>query len=113
MKNRELIKRLHYVKGQLDGIEKMLRDERPPQEIYVQLRSVESAVHKSILQTFEMQYRQALIQTIVYALETCQNRNPCCDKVEALKRTVPRMDMMEVLKCLREFKEEEEKQCVS
>jgi DNA-binding FrmR family transcriptional regulator len=45
---RDTIKRQRYLKGQLGGIEKMLEDDRPIQEVFAQLKAVEQALHQVI-----------------------------------------------------------------
>lgn len=104
---RELIKRLNYVRGQLSGIEKMVQDGREPDEIYVQLRSIESAFQKSILQTFETQHREALAQTIMSELDNCPGKCQYCNDIEAIKKVFPRLTIKQVLDTLHNFKRKE------
>ncbi len=52
---KEIIKRLHHIKGQLGGVEKMLDDDRPVKEVYFQLIAVEKALHEAIYGVFDDQ----------------------------------------------------------
>jgi DNA-binding FrmR family transcriptional regulator len=107
---RELRKRLNYVKGQLAGIDKMLDEGRDPAEIYAQLRSIESAFQKSILQTFEEQHRVALAKVIVSELDSCPGACSHCNDLEAVKKAFPRWTLGQVLDALRSFRRKETKQ---
>ena len=106
---RELIKRLNYVKGQLAGIEKMINDGRDPEEIYIQLRSIESAFQKSILQTFEEQHRRALAKVIVSELDSCPGACSHCNDLEAIKKAFPRWTLKQVLNALQNLRRKEVK----
>lgn len=68
---KELNKRIKYVIGHLSAIEKMIEDGRDSSEIYAQLRAVESAFSKSVLETFEKEHRLELAERVVEALENC------------------------------------------
>ena len=50
-RKKDLTKRINYVIGHLSAIEKMIEEDRDPSDIYVQLRSVESAFRKSIVES--------------------------------------------------------------
>ena len=107
---RELRKRLNYVKGQLAGIEKMIAEGRNPVEIYTQLRSIESAFQKSILQTFEAEHRSELSQLLARQLEDCPGTCGHCEDVEAIRKMFPRLSMQQVLAGLQKFKGKEVKE---
>ncbi|MGD0709917.1 MAG: metal-sensing transcriptional repressor [Bacteroidales bacterium] len=50
--NRNLLKRLHYLQGQLHGIENMMLEHRPPEDINIQLSAVEHAFHNLVYEVF-------------------------------------------------------------
>jgi DNA-binding FrmR family transcriptional regulator len=104
---RELLKRLHYVKGQLAGIEKMIQAGRSSDEIYVQLQSVEAAFQKSILRTFETRHRLALAQTIVRELDSCSGPCQHCDDIAAIKKLLPQLTLKQVLEALQRLNRKE------
>ena len=101
---KELSKRIKFVTGQLAAIEKMLDQGREPSDIYVQLRSVESAFHKSIVNTFETEHRLELAERIVDELQSCPGSCQYCDLVEALKRDFPKLTLTQVLEGLHQIK---------
>ena len=94
---KELTKRIKYVIGHLSAIEKMIEEGRDSSEIYTQLRAVESAFAKSILDTFEKEHRLELAEKVVEALENCPGTCEYCDLVETLKRDFPKLSLTQVL----------------
>ena len=104
---KELSKRIKYVIGQLSAIEKMIAEGRQPKDVYVQLRSVESAFRKSVVDTFETQHRLELAERIVGDLENCPGSCRYCDLVETLKRDFPKLTLTQVLDGLHQIKKKE------
>ncbi|MGH7453935.1 MAG: metal-sensitive transcriptional regulator, partial [bacterium] len=68
---KEIVKRLHYIKGQLGGIEKMLDDDRPVKDIYGQLKAVEQALHQAIYVVLDDQIKRQFAEALVQRLEVC------------------------------------------
>ena len=103
-RKKELLKRIKYVAGQLAAVEKMLSQDREPSDIYVQLRSVESAFRKSIVDTFETEHRLELAERIVGELENCPGSCQYCELIETLKQDFPRLTLTQVLEGLHQIK---------
>jgi DNA-binding FrmR family transcriptional regulator len=103
-KNKEITKRIRFIKGQLDAIEKMIDAGRTSSDIYTQLRSVESAFQKSILGTFETEHRLELAERIVRELEDCPGSCQYCNLVETLRRDFPKLTLTQVLDGLHQIK---------
>lgn len=101
---REISKRIRYIVGQLSSIEKMIEKGEEPLSIYVQLRSVESAFNKSVLQTFEKEHRLELAERIVKELENCPGSCKYCELIETLRRDFPQLTLTQVLDGLHQIK---------
>jgi len=101
---KELSKRIKYVTGQLAAVNKMIADGTDPSDIFVQLRSVESAFRKSIVETFETEHRLELAERIVEELENCPGSCQYCDLVDTLKRDFPKLSLTQVLDGLHQIK---------
>ncbi len=82
----------------------MLDQGREPADIYTQLRSVESAFHKSIVNTFETEHRLELAERIVEELQNCPGSCQYCELVETLKRDFPKLTLTQVLEGLHQIK---------
>ncbi|MDE3056580.1 MAG: metal-sensing transcriptional repressor [Bacteroidota bacterium] len=101
---KELSKRIKYVTGQLAAINKMIAEGKDSSDIFVQLRSVESAFRKSIVSTFETEHRLELAERIVEELESCPGSCQYCDLVDTLKRDFPKLTLTQVLDGLHQMK---------
>jgi DNA-binding FrmR family transcriptional regulator len=101
---KELTKRIKYVTGQLAAINKMIAEGKNSSEIFVQLRSVESAFRKSIIDTFETEHRLELAERIVEELENCPGSCQYCDVVDTLKKDFPKLTLTQVLDGLHQFR---------
>lgn len=101
---RELTKRIKYVTGQLEAVNKMITEGKDSSDIFVQLRSVESAFSKSIVETFETEHRLELAERIVEELESCPGSCQYCDLVDTLKRDFPKLTLTQVLDGLHQIK---------
>lgn len=108
-RKKDVIKRINYVIGDLTSIKKMIEQGKSSSDIYVQLRSVESAFRKSILATFETEHRRELAERIVEELENCPGSCEYCELVETLKRDFPKLTLTQVLNGLHKIKNRRER----
>lgn len=99
---RDVKKRLRYIAGHLGGVERMIDAGRDPAEIHVQLRSLAAAL-QAVLQSFEIEHRNALGRAIADEMESCPGPCERCSDLEALKRRSPRLNTNEVLAALQEL----------
>ncbi len=82
----------------------MIEGGKDSSEIFVQLRSVESAFHKSIVETFETSHRLELAEKIVEELENCPGSCEYCELVDRLKKDFPKLSLTQVLDGLHQMK---------
>jgi DNA-binding FrmR family transcriptional regulator len=82
----------------------MIGEGRDSSDIFVQLRSVESAFRKSIVDTFETEHRLELAERIVEELENCPGSCQYCDVVDTLKKDFPKLTLTQVLDGLHQLK---------
>ncbi len=66
---KNLLIRLHNVQGQLRGIEKMLLDNRRPEDINIQLSAAEHALHNFINKVFFEALQKEIAALISYLLD--------------------------------------------
>ncbi len=93
---KSLTKRVRFIAGQLDAILKMIDNDEDSEKILQQLRSVESALQSSVLETFESAHRLQLAEQIVQELEDCPGSCQYCQLVETLKRDFPKLTITQV-----------------
>ena len=101
MINKEILKRIHYVIGQLQGVEKMITEERDPVEIYAQLISARSALKNSVIETMDTEYRYKLAESLVEDLEKCDGTCGMQDTLIKFKKDFPKMTSKEVFSSLK------------
>ncbi len=79
---KEIAKRLHYIKGQLAGVEKMLEDGRKVKDVYTQLKAIERALHQAIYGVFDDQLKKHFAGVLAERLALCPGD---CDDAERLQ----------------------------
>ncbi|MGD0455892.1 MAG: metal-sensitive transcriptional regulator [Solirubrobacteraceae bacterium] len=74
---KNLLIRLHNVQEQLRGIEKMVLDNRRPEDINIQLSAVEHALHNFI----NIVFFDALQKEIAALISTLFDKYPACPRI--------------------------------
>ena len=98
---REISHQTNAMIGQLRAIQKMLRDERDAQAIYIQFKAVEGLLDKALYTILDDLFRKKLASTIVKVLDECYSEDcPHCSNIELVKKEFTRMNIAEVLKNL-------------
>ena len=94
---KEIVKRLHYIKGQLGGIEKMLSDERPMQEVHRQLKAVEQALHQAIYVVLDDHIKHRFAETLAKRLAACPGDCDDCERLQFLRHEFSKLDLKELI----------------
>lgn len=71
IEKKAVLKRLRYVKGQIEGIERMIDSNRSLQDIFIQLKAIEQGVSKIIYVVFEEQLKKHLAEVLSKRLAAC------------------------------------------
>jgi DNA-binding FrmR family transcriptional regulator len=109
MNTKDLKKRLHYLKGQIDGIERMLDDGRDPNDIYIQFKAVEGALQKAIYVVLDDTLRKDLAQKIVKVVDACPGNCGDEDKIEYIRQEFPKLDLKKIARIISEIQAIDEK----
>jgi len=91
------LKRLHYVKGQLGGIEKMLESDKSVKEIYTQLKAVEKGLHQAIYGVLDDQMKKHFAEVLVERLALCPGDCDDAERLQFLKREFSRLDLNDLI----------------
>jgi len=94
---KNLVKRLHYVKGQLGGIEKMLEDDRPIQEVFAQLKAVEQALHQIIYVVWDEQIKRQFAEALAKRLAACPGDCSDAERLQFLRREFSKLDLKKIM----------------
>ncbi len=104
-----LKKHLHYLKGQIDGIEKMIDRGEDSNDIYIQFKAIEGTLHKTIYVLLEDILRKELAQKIVKVVNACPGNCEDAEKIEFAKKEFPNMEIKKVASIIAEMDVIEEK----
>jgi len=94
---KEIIKRLHYIQGQLGGIEKMLEEGRTAKEIYAQLKAVEQALHQAIYGVFDDQLKKHFAEVLAERLALCPGNCNDAERLQFLKNEFAKLGLKELI----------------
>jgi DNA-binding FrmR family transcriptional regulator len=103
-KDKRIIKkRLHYIKGQMEGIEKMIDEDREPSDIHAQFKAVEGALQKAIYVVLDEALRSELAVKIVNVVNACPGNCEDAEKIKFIKKEFPNLDLKKVVQILPEI----------
>ena len=100
---RDIKARLKSISGQIDGIVKMLDEERSPREVLLQFRSVKSGIHKAEQLLLDEVFRKTLAIQIVKTLDACPGDCGNEEKLEAFRQQFPDIKLEELAEKMEEI----------
>lgn len=92
-----VLKRLHTIQGQLNGIEKMIEGDRSVQEVFNQLKAVEQGVHASIYDVLEDQLKMHLAEILSTRLAACPGNCSDAERLQYTKRQFAELDFKQII----------------
>ncbi len=95
--------RLKTLRGQINGIVKMLDEGKDPEQINIQFKSIDKAVQKAHYLLLDEVYRKALAIGIVKAVDSCPGNCGNEDKIEYLKNEFPNIELNDLTNKLKEI----------
>jgi DNA-binding FrmR family transcriptional regulator len=93
---RDLKARLKSISGHVDGIVKMLDEDKSQKEILLQFRAVESSLKKAHHLLLDEVFRKTLAIQLVQALNTCPGNCGNEEKLETLRQKFPDLNLEEL-----------------
>ena len=94
---REIVKRLHHIKGQLGGIEKMLDDDRSVKEVYAQLKAVEKGLHQAIYVVMDDQLKKHFAEVLAERLALCPGDCDDAERLQFLRNEFTKLNLKELI----------------
>jgi DNA-binding FrmR family transcriptional regulator len=95
--NRKIVTRLHHIKGQLEGVERMIDAERPVKDIYVQLKAVEHSLHQAIYGLFDGQLKTHVAEVLAERWAVCPGDCDDAERLQFLKHEFSKLALKELL----------------
>ena len=90
---RDLKARLKCISGHLDGIVKMLDEDKSPKDILLQFRAVDGGLKKAHHLLLDEVFRKTLAIQLVQALNSCPGNCGNEEKLETLRQKFPDLDL--------------------
>lgn len=94
---KHLVKRLHNVKGQIDGIERMISSGRSAEEIYNQLKAAERALHQTIYGVLDELLKKQFAEKLAQRLTLCPGNCSDAGRLQFLKREFSKLDIQQLI----------------
>jgi DNA-binding FrmR family transcriptional regulator len=102
---RDIISGLKTIRGQIEGVIKMLGNESDPEQIVNQFKAIDKAFQKTQFLLLDEVYRKALAISIVYAVKACPGNCGNEDKIEYIREEFPKLKLNELSSKLQEIAE--------
>lgn len=106
---KDIIDRLASIKGQVDGISKMLNEEKDPEQILIQFKAAQKGLDKAHYLLLDEVYRKALAIKIVNTMEACPGNCGNEDKIEYIRQQFPSFELDELTDKMKEISEIEKR----
>ncbi len=88
----DLVKRLNTVKGQIDGIVRMLDEETDPDKILVQVKAADRGLQKAHYLLIDEVFRKSLALKLVQVMNACPGNCQDAEKIEYMKQQFPMLE---------------------
>jgi len=99
----DIKKRLKSIKGQIEGILKMLDESDDAEQILNQFKSVNSGFDKAQHLLLDEIFRKALAMKIADALDSCPGNCGQEEKIEVIRNQFPNLDLYELTDKMKEI----------
>lgn len=106
---RDIINRLNTLKGQIEGISNMLKNENDPEHILIQFKAIQKAVDKAHYLLLDEVYRKALAIKIVKVIDTCPGNCGNEDKIEYIRQQFPLLHLDQLTAKMKEISDIEKR----
>ncbi len=101
----DLIKRLSFIKGQIEGITRMLEEGKNPDQISIQFKAADQALQKAHFMLLDEVFRKSLALKLVKVMNACPGNCPDAEKIELLQKQFPILDDSELTNKMKEINE--------
>jgi DNA-binding FrmR family transcriptional regulator len=100
---RDLKTRLATVKGQIEGIMKMLDEQPDPEKILVQFKAADKGLQKAHHLLLDEVFRKSLALKLVQVMNACPGNCQDAEKIEYLKQQFPTLGFDELASQIKEI----------
>lgn len=98
----DLVKRLSTIRGQIEGIIKMLDGESDPEKILIQVKAADQGLQKAHHLMMDEVFRKSLALKLVQVMNTCPGNCQDAEKIEFMKEQFPMLEFDELTSKMKE-----------
>ena len=106
---KDISDRLASIKGQVEGISKMLNEGKDPEQILIQFKAAQKGLDKAHYLLLDEVYRKALAIKIVNTVDACPGNCGNEDKIEYIRQQFPSFKLDELTGRMQEISEIEKR----
>jgi len=106
---KDISARLASIKGQVEGISKMLNEGKDPEQILNQFKAAQKGLDKAHYLLLDEVYRKALAIKIVNTVDACPGNCGNEDKIEYIRQQFPSFKLDELTDRMQEISEIEKR----
>ena len=106
---KDISDRLASIKGQVEGISKMLNEGKEPEQILIQFKATQKGLDKAHYLLLDEVYRKALAIKIVNTVDACPGNCGNEDKIEYIRQQFPSFKLDELTGKMQEISEIEKR----
>lgn len=99
----DLRKRLSTVKGQIEGIIRMLDEETDPDKILIQFKAADQGLQKAHYLLLDEVFRKTLALKLVQVMNACPGNCEDADKIEYMKKQFPLLEFDQLSSQIKEI----------
>ncbi len=88
----DLVKRLSTIKGQIEGIIKMINDDKEPDQILNQFKAADQGLQKAHHLLLDEVFRKSLALKLVQVMNACPGNCQDAEKIEYMKEQFPMLE---------------------
>lgn len=98
----DLVKRLNTVKGQIEGIVRMLDEETDPDKMLVQFKAANQGLQKAHYLMMDEVFRKSLALKLVQVMNACPGNCQDAEKIEYMKEQFPMLEFDQLTSQIKE-----------
>lgn len=99
----DLKKRLNFIKGQIEGITKMIDEDKDPDQILMQFKAADHALQNAHFLLLDEVFRKSLALQLVAVLNACPGNCQDAEKIEYLQKQFPKLQTDELTLKMKEI----------
>ncbi len=99
----DLVKRISTIKGQLEGIIRMLDEDTEPDKILIQLKAADKGLQKAHYLMMDEVFRKTLALKLVQVMNACPGNCQDAEKIAFMKEQFPSLEFDDLTTKMKEI----------